>query len=68
MNSRSPKFLLLSLLPAAALLAQLGGCDRRPVTAEQPGAANGTAGSPSNASPTPMAGAKTNPGNGTSNK
>ena len=32
---------LLLLVTAPFLLTQLGGCDRRPVTAEQPGATNG---------------------------
>ena len=39
MNSRLRHIPLA--LTAAFLLAQIGGCDRRPVTAEKPGATNG---------------------------
>ena len=71
MNFRSPKFLRLSLVPAVALLAQLGGCDRRPVTAEQSGAGSATSTTPSstsNNSQSQIVGGKTTVGSGTGSK
>lgn len=61
MNFKSKNKLLLTLLPAAVLLVQLNGCDRRNVTADQPGAANSTSNGSSSSAGSPMTGSKGSP-------